>query len=55
LPNLAPGILDTTGPFEGAAQDPLVVHRLNVLYAKDYSPLNDLRIILHGFRKLGTS
>lgn len=55
LPNLVPGILDTTGPFEGAAQDPLVVHRLNVLYAKDYSPLNDLRIILHGFRKLGTS
>jgi len=55
LPSLSPGILDTTTLHAGSAQDPLVVQRLNAMYAKDYSAWNDLCVIMRGFRKLGTS
>jgi O-antigen biosynthesis protein len=55
LPSLSPGILDTTTPFVGSVQDPLLVQRLNTMYAKDYSVWNDLRVIIRGFRRLGTS
>jgi hypothetical protein len=55
LPSLVPGILDTTSLHDGYAEDPLVIHRLNTIYAKDYSAWNDLCVILRGFRKLGTT
>jgi GT2 family glycosyltransferase len=55
LPRLHPGILDTATLLADAPEDPLLIQRLNALYAKDYSVRNDLRIIIQGFSKLGAS
>ncbi|MBN3034179.1 MAG: glycosyltransferase [Bacteroidales bacterium] len=53
LPRLRPGVL---GPSMMVGDPNLsldTVIRLNLLYARDYSIINDIRIILRGFRDLG--
>ena len=50
LPALPPGVFDTTMGVASTPPDPLSVARINAIYAKDYSPWKDLRIILHGLR-----
>lgn len=55
LPALPPGVFTTTTRYDDIAEDPLVVRRLNILYAKDHSPWYDLKVILSGFRKLTVS
>lgn len=39
--------------LNGAAVNPEVAERINKIYAKDYSAVNDVKIILKGLRKLG--
>ncbi len=52
LPPIQTGVIDPlVGQAHGA--DPLAIARANTLYAKDYSPLQDLGLLIRGFRSLG--
>jgi GT2 family glycosyltransferase len=55
LPALPPGVLDTATGLQGDQLDPLTLARLNSTYAKDYSPIEDLRILVQGIRRVGIS
>lgn len=50
LPPLAKGVFDTTLGTSTVHSDTLALYRLNVMYAKDYSVREDLRIVRQGFR-----
>jgi lipopolysaccharide/colanic/teichoic acid biosynthesis glycosyltransferase len=53
LPAIKRGVLN---PFDAFGNEPVpgeAVARLNLMYARDYSFVNDLNIILKGFRELG--
>lgn len=54
LPPLPPGVFDTTLGIRNAEHDQLTLARLDVTYAKDYSPWEDLRILRRGFRSRHT-
>lgn len=52
LPPVKPGILSPADMFEKPSPDLNKNNQLNVLYARDYSVLTDLEILLKGWRKL---
>jgi lipopolysaccharide/colanic/teichoic acid biosynthesis glycosyltransferase len=53
LPKIARGVLSPLDGMEDGNLDAQGLVRLNMRYAKDYSALNDLTIIMKGFRQLG--
>ncbi len=53
LPKIARGVLSPLDGLEDGNLDAQGLVRLNMRYAKDYSALNDLTIVLKGFRQLG--
>jgi GT2 family glycosyltransferase len=53
LPKIKPGVLFPTDVLKGQSINDDTIQRLNLLYARDYKILNDLNIILKGFRELG--
>ena len=53
LPHIRPGILTPLDGFRQKELDPATIARLNVLYAKDYRPSNDVEIIMKSYRSLG--
>ena len=52
LPALKDGILHPGDIFEGIILDNEKTARINMLYAKDYSPLKDAEILLKSWKKL---
>ena len=52
LPYLPEGVLSTTSPFDAAKLDDEVKQQADILYAKDYKILNDIRIIATSFNIL---
>jgi len=54
LPRLRPGILTPACKLERADPDNILIEKVNMLYAKDYSIWNDLNIVWHCFRMLGS-
>jgi GT2 family glycosyltransferase len=54
LPALRKGILHPAVVLKDENADQETLERLNVIYAKDYNPANDLHILLRGFRQLGS-
>ena len=50
LPRLVQGVFDTALGKDAAHSDDLALYRMNVMYAKDYSVREDLRIVRQGFR-----
>ena len=50
LPALTPGVL--TPNLSSAAADRGLLDKLNILYARDYTVLTDVQIVLTSFRKL---
>ena len=52
LPNLKPGVLNPADLFSEIKLDDEKISQLNMLYAKDYSLLNDSRILTKGWRNL---
>ncbi|MFO8088021.1 MAG: glycosyltransferase [Bacteroidales bacterium] len=53
LPNIRPGILYPSDVFHDKKLTTSTLHRLNLLYAKDYKLATDFNTIWKGFRKLG--
>lgn len=53
LPSSKKGILNPSHMFPDKSLGKATLHRLNLLYAKDYKLMNDLNIIWKGFRYLG--
>ena len=53
LPNIKPGILSPADTFPGLNLENNTLQHLNLLYAKNYSPSEDIKIIRKGFRNLG--
>lgn len=53
LPGLKPGILSPADMFGNSSSEPTRKHRLNVLYARNYSVLTDAEILLKGWKNLG--
>lgn len=53
LPNLKKGILFPSDAISSKIIDHETVLRIDTLYARDYKIINDLNIILKGFRNLG--
>ncbi|MBK8228005.1 MAG: glycosyltransferase [Flavobacteriales bacterium] len=51
LPQLRAGIIDPLPTV--ASPTAAMTLRANTAYAKDYSPINDLELLVNGFRKLG--
>lgn len=45
LPKLKPSVFSVADMFSGKSLDKSAMHKLNLLYAGNYSPLNDLQII----------
>jgi hypothetical protein len=54
LPRLRPGILTPACKLERENPDNNLIEKVNMLYAKDYAIWNDLTIIWHCFRSLGS-
>ncbi|MEO8067477.1 MAG: hypothetical protein ABI599_07290, partial [Flavobacteriales bacterium] len=52
LPKLLLGIIDPV-VVQHLDPDPLLVQRVNITYAKDYRPLQDLKLVWKGFGMLG--
>jgi len=52
LPDIKPGILSPADMFGNSSPEPKRNHRLNVLYARNYSVVTDAEILLKGWRKL---
>jgi GT2 family glycosyltransferase len=55
LPRIKPGILNPTDVYSNKTISADAILRLNMLYVRDYKPLNDLQIIVRAFRKLGNA
>ncbi|MEZ5082428.1 MAG: glycosyltransferase [Bacteroidales bacterium] len=55
LPKIRSGVLNPTDALKGTNITPDTIDRLNLLYSRDYKVINDLNIILKGFRNLGRS
>jgi hypothetical protein len=53
LPTLAPGVLSPLDSLDRPITDAATVHRLNLLYAKEYRWENDLAIVRKAWRALG--
>jgi O-antigen biosynthesis protein len=53
LPAIRLGVLNPTDVLPHSKLSPEDVNRLNILYARNYKPDNDLRILLKGFKQLG--
>jgi GT2 family glycosyltransferase len=53
LPKIRKGIISPVSHISGKELDSTTIHRLNLLYAKDYSLYTDLDLILRSWRKLG--
>ncbi|MBL7103339.1 MAG: glycosyltransferase [Bacteroidales bacterium] len=53
LPEIKKGVLNPTDVLKNKNISYDTIDRLNLLYARDYKVLNDLNIILKGFRNLG--
>ncbi len=53
LPEIRKGILTPIDAFRDKEIPPEVCFRLNIMYARDYKLINDLKIIIKGFRELG--
>lgn len=54
LPKLRRGILHPAITVKDNETDRETLERLNVIYAKDYKPANDLQLLIRGFRRLGS-
>ncbi|RLD88573.1 MAG: glycosyl transferase family 2 [Bacteroidetes bacterium] len=54
LPKLKPGILSPLSALEGKNLTPEMIDKANMLYARDYSAVKDLNIIIRSFNKLGS-
>ena len=55
LPKIRKGILSPKDAIKKIQVNEATIERLNLLYAKDYSPYKDLEIIWKGFKYLGRS
>jgi GT2 family glycosyltransferase len=55
LPTIKIGILSPLDAIKDFNPDQPTIEKLNLLYAKDYQFLNDLNILIKGFRSLGRS
>ncbi len=53
LPAIKTGILSPADMFDNSSSEPKRNHRLNVLYARNYSVLTDAEILLKGWKYLG--
>ena len=53
LPKLKPGILSPLSALEGKNLTPEMIDKANMLYARDYSVVKDLNIIIRSFNKMG--
>jgi len=53
LPPIKKGVLNPTDLLSDKNITPDTIDRLNLLYARDYKIMNDINIILKGFRNLG--
>lgn len=53
LPKIRRGVIDPSISKKAAIQTEENIIRMNVLYAKDYKIMNDLRLIRNGLRELG--
>lgn len=53
LPPIKKGVLYPTDALTNQTLSPKTIERLNLLYARDYKIVNDLNIILKGFRNAG--
>jgi GT2 family glycosyltransferase len=53
LPAIKKGVLNPTDQINNADIPADAIYRLNLLYVRDYKPMNDINIILKGFRNLG--
>lgn len=53
LPKLKSGLLSPVSEFQNMNLDDATVHRLNLLYAKDYRTSTDLNIVFNNISKLG--
>lgn len=53
LPPLRPGILSPVNGLKQETSDDEVRQKLNVLYARDYSVMKDINLIISAFNKLG--
>ncbi len=53
LPKIRKGVLSPIDGLKNLKITDATIHRLNLLYAKDYSVYNDLEILKRGFRELG--
>lgn len=53
LPVIKNGILRTTDALDYIDEKPEVIDRLNMLYARDYSLMKDIEILMKSFKKLG--
>jgi lipopolysaccharide/colanic/teichoic acid biosynthesis glycosyltransferase len=54
LPKIKPGVLNPVLPLNISQPDEATVHRLNLLYAKDYQLWMDLDIVWKGRGYLGS-
>ena len=53
LPDTRPGVLYPSDVFPNKQLTASTLHRLNLLYAKDYKLANDFNTIWKGFKELG--
>lgn len=53
LPAIRKGVLSPDDALPNRNLNPDDINRLNILYARNYSPVNDIRFIFKGFRQLG--
>jgi hypothetical protein len=53
LPTIRLGVLNPLDAIRLKTVNAPTIQRLNFLYAKDYSSMDDIEILLKGFRQLG--
>lgn len=53
LPQIKKGILNPTDGLSVKQMDASTINRLNLLYARDYKIVNDIHILMKGFRLMG--
>ena len=53
LPKIRKGILNPADALPSSVHDEETLHRLNMLYARDYHIANEFRLLYRGFRNLG--
>jgi GT2 family glycosyltransferase len=53
LPKIRTGVLSPLTPFKQNGWSNDTIERINLLYARDYSPYKDLEILFNGFKKIG--